>query len=84
MLRAMRDVQEQDFKQGKSSGYELAHTWALLGDREDAMKYLQTAMEAHDYGILETTRGDWDRPMRGYAPFEAFKEQVRRRFGIAG
>lgn len=82
MLRAMRVVQEQYFEEGKSSGYELAHTCALLGDREDAMKYLRAAMEAHDYSILETTRGDWDRPMRGYAPFEAFKDQVRRRFGI--
>ena len=82
MLRAMQAVQKQYFKEGKSSGYELAHTCALLGDREDAMKYLRAAMEAHDYSILETTRGDWDRPMRGYAPFEAFKVQVRRRFGI--
>ncbi len=84
MLRAMRAVEEQYFKAGKSSGYELAHTCALLGDQKDAMKYLQAAMDAHDYSILETTRGDWDQPMRGYAPFEAFKEQVRRRFGISG
>jgi len=84
MLRAMQAVQEGFFKQGKSSGYELAHTCALLGDRQDAMKYLRAAMEAHDYAILETTRGDWDRPMRGYAPFATFKEQVRRRFGIEG
>jgi len=83
MLRAMQAVQEQFFREDKSSGYELARTCALLGDRENAMKYLQAALQAHDYSVLETTRSDWDRPMRGYAPFEAFQELVRRRFGIA-
>ncbi|KAA6459553.1 hypothetical protein DYQ86_15630 [Acidobacteria bacterium AB60] len=48
MLEAMRIVQQRYFDAGKSSGFDLAGTCALLGRNEDAVAALKAAIAAHD------------------------------------
>jgi tetratricopeptide (TPR) repeat protein len=82
MLRAIQTIQEQAFARNQSDGYELAHTCAMLGEKPQAMKYLEAALAAKDHFVLDTLRTDWATPLNGYAPFENFRAQIRRRFGI--
>jgi DNA-binding winged helix-turn-helix (wHTH) protein/Tfp pilus assembly protein PilF len=48
MLRNMLALQKKLYDRGLQSPYSLAQTNALLGDRSDALKYLQIAYDTHD------------------------------------
>ena len=48
MLRNMLALQKKLYDRGLQSPYSLAQTNALLGDRPDALKYLQIAYDTHD------------------------------------
>lgn len=82
MLRAMKSVQEQAFASDQPAAYNLAHTCALLGERQQAMDYLQMAFVAKDIFVLDVLRPDWAPQLNGYPPFEIFRAQIRSRFGI--
>ncbi|HEY6448369.1 MAG TPA: hypothetical protein VIY53_18065 [Acidobacteriaceae bacterium] len=83
MLRAIQSVQEDSFSRGQSDGYELARTCGLLGEKEDAVRYLQKAFAAKDIFVLDALRQDWAPLLTGYPPFELLRAQVRRQFGVA-
>jgi tetratricopeptide (TPR) repeat protein len=83
MLRTMKAIQEQAFAANRSDGYDLAHTCALLGEKQQAIKYLQAAFAAKDIFVLDVLRSDWARQLNGYLPFENVRAQIRSRFGIA-
>lgn len=82
MLRAMQSVQKDLLSRGQSDGYDLAHTCGLLGEKEDAVRYLQKAFAAKDIFVLDALRQDWAPPLTGYPPFEQLRDQVRRHFGV--
>jgi tetratricopeptide (TPR) repeat protein len=82
MLRAMKGIQEQAFAANRADGYDLAHTCALLGEKQEAVKYLQAAFAAKDLFLLDTLRPYWAPPLNGYRPFEEFRAEIRSRFGI--
>lgn len=82
MLHAMQSVQKDSFTKGQSDGYDLAHTCGLLGEKEDAVLYLQKVLAAKDIFMLEVLRQDWAPPLNGYPPFESFRTEVRKHFGI--
>ena len=79
LLEALRTVQKQAFEEGRTSGYDLAHTSAMLGDKPAAVAALQAAYEAHDYMLMTLFRGDMQTMLQGYPPFEALKTQVKER-----
>jgi hypothetical protein len=83
MLRAMRTIQERAFTANQSDGYELAHTCALLGEKEQTVTYLQAAFAAKDIYLLDTLSPDWAPALNGYPPFENLRAQVRTRFGTS-
>ncbi|HEX4007480.1 MAG TPA: hypothetical protein VHX60_14990 [Acidobacteriaceae bacterium] len=83
LLHAVQAVQQEAFAKGQSDGYDLAHTCGLLGEKEDAVKYLQNAFAAKDIFVLDALRQDWAPALNGYPPFESLRTQVRRHFGIA-
>ena len=83
MLRAMKIVQGQAFAKGESDGYDLAHTCALLGEKQEAVKYLQSAFAAKDIFVLDVLAPDWAHALDGYPPFESLQRQIRTRFGMA-
>jgi hypothetical protein len=84
MLKAMKAIQEKAFAANEQDGYDLARTCALLGEKQDAVKYLQAAFLAKDIYVLDTLRTGWASQLNAYPPYESFRAQVRSRFGIAG
>jgi hypothetical protein len=48
MLQNMLDLQKRFYDRGQLSPYWLAETAGLLGDKQDALKYLQIAYDNHD------------------------------------
>jgi hypothetical protein len=76
MLEAMRQVQERYFSQGKSSGYELARTCALLGRQEEAVRYLQATLQDHDYLIFGAISDPDFASLHGNAGFDAIRRQL--------
>jgi tetratricopeptide (TPR) repeat protein len=61
MRESMLPVQKEMFDRDLGSGYDLATTCALLGKKEDALRYLQAAYEKRDIGLLYLSRNpDFD------------------------
>ena len=83
MLQAMKSLQEASLVNGQSDGYDLAHTCALLGEKQEALRYLEGAFAAKDMFVLDALLPDWAPAMNGYLPFEDFRKQIRMRFSIA-
>jgi hypothetical protein len=52
---------------------------ALLGEKSDADRYLQAAVDAHDYEAMTIFRGDFNDRMAGDAGFEQIKQKIRLR-----
>jgi Tfp pilus assembly protein PilF len=52
MRRGMLPVQKEMFDRGLGSAYELAENCALLGNKEEALHYLQAAYEKREIGLL--------------------------------
>ena len=82
MLHAMKSLQEDAFVKGETDGYDLAHICALLGEKQEALRYLQVAFAARDMFVLDALLQDWAPPLNGYPPFEEFRRQIRMRFAI--
>ena len=83
MLRALKTVQEHALDSNQQDAYDLARTCALLGEKQQAVSYLQMAFLSKDIFVLDTLRSDWASQLNGYPPFEKFRAQVRSRFRIA-
>jgi len=56
MRESMISVQKEMFDHGLGSAYELAANCALLGKKEDALRYLQAAYERRETGLLYLSR----------------------------
>jgi len=56
MRERMLPVQKEIFDRGLGSAYTLAATCALLGKKEDALRYLQAAYEKRETGLLYLSR----------------------------
>jgi tetratricopeptide (TPR) repeat protein len=52
MWKEMLPIEKQAFDRGQASAYDLAATYALLGNKEEALKYLQAAYEKREIGLL--------------------------------
>lgn len=82
MLYAMQAVEEKNFNANQSDGYNLAYTCALLGEKQLAVKYLQSAFAARDVFVLDVLRPGWAPSLNGYPAFESIRAQIRTRMGI--
>jgi len=56
MRQSMLPLQKERFNRSLGSAYELAATYASLGNKEDALRYLQAAYEKRDEGLLYLSR----------------------------
>lgn len=52
MLEAMLAMQQRWYAQGDESAFELARTYAWLGNKGEALRYLQIACEKHESGVV--------------------------------
>jgi tetratricopeptide (TPR) repeat protein len=79
MLLRMRKVQEAQFAKGQISGYEVAKTCALLGDKAAAVHYLQADFATHNYMLLTVVTGNLAGEMKGYPAFLQLQAAIRER-----
>ena len=52
MLQALQTSQEKFYREDRESAYNLAVSYALLGNQQKALQYLQAAYDGHDGGFL--------------------------------
>ena len=52
MLQTLQAMQERSYQEDRQSPYNLALSYALLGNRDKALQYLQAAYDSHDGGFL--------------------------------
>jgi len=81
MLEAMRPVQEHYFQMGRTSGYELARTCALLGRKEDAVRYLNATIQDHDYIVFGAISDPDFASLHGNAGYEQIRRQLLAHIG---
>lgn len=67
---------------GEFTSYDFAAVAAKLGKQEEMMHYLAASMDEHDYLILGILGKGWDSYANNYAPLEALRETVRKRFDL--
>ena len=53
MLRNLLAQQKRLYSRGLLSSYSLAHTLCLLGDKKEALRYLQIGYEKHDEAVIQ-------------------------------
>ena len=77
MLQAMKNVQETSFQQGHTSGYDLAYTSLLLGEKADAIRYLHAAYAARDPKLFLITRNRFEADLKDDPEFQQLKAQLQ-------
>ena len=53
MLRNVRELQQKLYERGQEPAYSLAETDSLLGDKKEALHYLQIAFDRHDESTVQ-------------------------------
>jgi tetratricopeptide (TPR) repeat protein len=79
LLEQVQIVYRHSFLSGQSSGYDLARVCALLGQKADADRYLQAAVDAHDFDAMTVFYGDFNAHMKGDPGFERIEQQIKLR-----
>jgi tetratricopeptide (TPR) repeat protein len=77
MLENMQSAQQISFDNGHSSGFELAYTCLLLGEKADAIRYLHAAYAARDTRLFLITRNRFDSDLQGDPQFQQLKVQLQ-------
>lgn len=76
MLEAIKRAQQVSFDQRHTSGYDLAYTSLLLGQKAEAIRYLQAAYSARDPKLFLIRRDPFEAELQGDPQFERLKLQV--------
>jgi Tfp pilus assembly protein PilF len=76
MLEALKSAQLQIFEQGKSSGFQLAHTYLLLNQRKEAIHYLEAAYSAHDSNVLDLPHSRFNSELSRDPDFESMEQRI--------
>jgi hypothetical protein len=76
MLTEILKVQKDLFAQGKLAAYDMALTYAALDEKQDALKYLQTAYEKHEGAVVAMRVEATFRVLYGEKEFRKLLQQV--------
>jgi len=79
MLKEMMLVRNDAVEQKRSSGFDSALLAARLGDKQQALKYLLLALEAHDYMLLTTSHGVIQDLLKDDLEFQKLQSHIRAR-----
>jgi tetratricopeptide (TPR) repeat protein len=77
MLQAIKRAQQTWFDQGHTSGFDLAYTCLLLGEKADAIHFLQAAYTARDPRLFSVRRSRFEADLKGDPQFEQLKVQLQ-------
>ena len=77
MLQEMERAQQTVFQNGHSSGFDLAYTCNLLGEKADAIHFLQAAYSARDPRLFSISRDRFEADLKGDPSFEQLKLQLQ-------
>ncbi|MGC1872877.1 MAG: tetratricopeptide repeat protein [Acidobacteriaceae bacterium] len=77
MLEAIKGVQQTWFDQGHTSGYDLAYTCLLLGQKAEAIHYLQAALPARDTRLFLISRNRFQTELQGDPQFEQLQVHLQ-------
>jgi tetratricopeptide (TPR) repeat protein len=79
-LRGMREnelpVEKEQFERGSGNAYALATTYAALGNRQEALAYLQLSFDRHEAAMLF---GDLIPELQNDPDYLKFRTQVQER-----
>lgn len=76
MLLALRPVQTHYFEQGKLSGVDLARTCAMLGEKDEAVRYLRAAVQDRDYLVFNAPFDPEFASLRDHPGFQEIRRQI--------
>jgi len=79
MLTKMLAVRKKAFEEKRNSGYTVALLAAQLGERDEAISYLQAALQARDYMLMTVSNGTFESSLKGDPAFESIKLEVKSR-----
>lgn len=79
MRASMLPVQKEMFDRGLVSAYDLAATCALMGRKEDALHYLQSAYEKREVGLLYLSHDSDFNTLHDELAYQKINERVADR-----
>jgi tetratricopeptide (TPR) repeat protein len=79
MRKSMLPVQKDIFDRGLGSAYDLAATYTLLGQKQEALRYLQTAYEKREIGLLYLTHDPAFNGLHDDLVYKEITEEVGKR-----
>jgi Tfp pilus assembly protein PilF len=83
MWENMLPVQKKMFERDLAPAYDLAATSALLGKKEDALRYLQTAYEKRETGLLYLSHNPDFNALRDDLLYKEITERVDQKLASA-
>jgi len=84
MWERMAPVQKEMFDRDLRSSYDLAATYALLGKKEEALRYLQIAYEKRDIGLLYLSRNSDFNSLHDDLVYKEITERVGEKLSRPG
>lgn len=77
MLKGVRAIETKYYAEDKLSPYELAEVCARMGDREEALRYLQASLEKHDQDMPSLPTDSAFQSLQGEPQFQAILARAR-------
>jgi hypothetical protein len=79
MREAMLPLQKENVDRGTGPAYDLAATYALLGQKEEALRYLQASFDRRETGMLYLSRNPGFNGLHDDLAYQKIVEQVGAR-----
>lgn len=77
MMSALAATQKRLFEDGKSSNFEVAYAYALVNQKEEALRYLQASFDTHEFEVFSIIHPFLRRKLGGNPEFEQLTLRVR-------
>jgi hypothetical protein len=79
MWEAMLPLQKENVERGTGPAYDLAATYASLGQKEEALRYLQASFDRRETGMLYLSRNPGFKGLHDDPAYQKIVEQVGAR-----
>jgi tetratricopeptide (TPR) repeat protein len=79
MRERMLPLQKDAFDRSTGSAYDVSATYSVLGNKPEALRYLQIALEKRDTGLLYLTRNSDFNNLHGDLKYQEIAAQIDRK-----